>query len=421
MIRKRMCAMAGMVAMSCVAGIQVTCDHASHYYHVGEEAEIRIVCDKDVPLEVVLTSDGAAVLDKRTVKASVEKPYVFTFTLGQPGILRCTVKGAGLEPRILGMAFDPEQILPVLPEPEDFLEFWEKAVATSDALPTNFKMTELTEDSTEENIYYDVECDNVNGTKHYGYLKIPRTEKKVPLLIYVEGAGVGQEQESFKLHNANVEKFIHEPVATLTIGVHRYKPMPLTLDHRKQHADYVKQFDEQEYWLENIQARDLTDNFFYRAILGCKRITDCVSNLPQIDQGHIAYLGVSQGGMFGLYLTALCPQIRAAFCGVPAFCDCGGGIVKRHTPTCQISTLDKYADFLRYFDTANFARHITVPVFISAGYIDTTCTPSSVFAAANVLAGPKLVFHKVNDGHTTGPLEYEALYWTYVSRFLLAE
>lgn len=420
MISKKIFAMASMVALSCVAGINVTCDRKSHYYHVGENAEIRISCDKDMPLDILLTSDGEAVLDRRTIQASATEPYVFNFTLGQPGVLRCLVKGDGKE-SLLGMAFDPEQILPVLPEPADFLSFWEKAGDALDAIPANFKMTELTEDCTDEYLYYDVECDNVNGTKHYGYLKLPRTDKKVPLLIYVEGAGVGQEQESFKEHNQNVEKFIPSPVASLVIGVHRYKPMPCIEDHRKQHAEYVKQFKQGEYWLENIDAQDLTDNFFYRAILGCKRICDQVSALPQIDRGHIAYLGASQGGMFGLYLTALCPQIRAAFCGVPAFCDCGGPVVGRHTPTCQIGELRNHAQFLRYFDAANFARHITVPVFISAGYIDTTCTSSGIFAAANCLAGPKLVYHKVDHGHMTGPVEYEALYWTYVARFLLGD
>ncbi len=410
-----------MVALSCAAGINVTCDRDSHYYHVGEMAEIRITCDKDVPLDVLLTCDGAAVLVRRTITASESEPYVFSYTLGRPGILRCLVKGKGLEQRLLGMAFDPERIYPTLPEPEDFMDFWNKAFAAMDAIPANFKMTELKDDSTDDNIYYDVECDNVNGTKHYGYLKLPRTDEKVPLLIYVEGAGYGQELATFKEHNANVERFIPGRVATLTIGVHSYKPMPTVAEHRKQHDEYVKQFPSQEYWLENIEARDLTNNFFYRAILGSKRLCDIVSDLPQIDKGHIAYLGVSQGGMFGLYLTALCPQIRAAFCGVPAFCDCGGVNVGQHTPTCQIDELAQYSDFLRYFDAANFARHIKVPVFISAGYIDTTCTPSSVFAAANCLGGQKLVYHKIHHGHTDGPVEYEALYWTYISRFLLGD
>ncbi|GEM_PF-1041538 len=412
---KKVCAMAaGVVALNCVAGINVTCDRASHYYHVGENAEIRITCDQDVPLEVILTCDGEAVLDRRTVQA----PCSFKYTLGRPGVLRCLVKGKDLTPAILGMAFDPEQIQPVLPEPDDFLDFWNNACAALDAIPANFKMTELTEDSTEEFIYYELECDNVNNTKHYGYLKLPRTDKKVPLLVYVEGAGCGQEQESFKEHNKNVEKYIPGQVASLTIGVHRYKPLPRTADHQKQHDEYVKQFEYQQYWLENISAQNLTDNFFYRAILGCKRICDQVSALPQIDQEHIAYLGESQGGMFGLYLTALCPQIHAAFCGVPAFCDCAGHLTGQHTPTCSIYPLNQYTQFLRYFDAVNFARHINVPVMISAGYIDVTCAPSSVFAAANNLGGPKLVFHKVNHGHNDGPVDYAPIFWQFVASHL---
>lgn len=404
-----------------VSGINVTCDRESHYYHVGENAEIRIGCDKAVSLTVSLSHDGKAVLERRTISVEANEPYVFTFTLGRPGFLRCAVEGKDLETRLLGLAFDPEQIRPALPEPDDFMAFWTKAFAALDEIPDNFKMTEVQEDSSDECAYYELECDNVNGTKHYAYLKLPRTDKKVPLLIYVAGAGAGQGLEIFKKHNANVEKNISKQVATLTIGVHKYKPLPRFEDHENQHGEYIRQFPEQTYWLENIEARELTDNFFYRAILGCKRMCDIVSALPQIDQGHIVYLGVSQGGMFGLYLTAVCPQIRAAFCGVPAFCDCGGSLTGLHTQTSQIATLEKYTDLLRYFDAANFARHINVPVFLSAGYIDVICSPSSVFAAANSLGGPKLVYHKVNHGHVDSTVEYEGLYWTFVGRFLLGD
>lgn len=418
---KKVIMMASMAAMSCLGGITVNCDRASHYYHVGEEAEIRIACEPKAVLQVELTSDGEALLERREITVDASETYVFRYSLGRPGFLRCSVSGKGLEKRMLGMAFDPEQIRPALPEPDDFQDFWDKAFVALDAVPANFKMTEVPEESTADAKYYELECDNVNGSKHYGYLKLPISEKKLPLLVYVEGAGRGQELEDFKVHAANVERFISFPVGILTINVHPYKPERKRADHIKQHEEFVKQLGVRSYWLDNIAADDLTNNFFYRAILGCKRMCDLISALPQIDSGHIAYLGVSQGGMFGLYLTAICPQIRAAFCGVPAFCDCGGFLTGQHTTQSQIAELKNHVPLLRYFDTVNFARRIQVPVFISAGYIDATCPPASVFAAANSLGGPKLVFHKVLNAHQDGPVEYEPLYWTYVASYLKME
>ena len=52
-----------------------------------------------------------------------------------------------------------------------------------------------------------------------------------------------------------------------------------------------------------------------------------------------------------------------------------------------------------YFDGANFARGIKVPVLMSVGYIDTTCSPSSCYAAFNNLAGEKTMYHMYRGGH----------------------
>lgn len=76
---------------------------------------------------------------------------------------------------------------------------------------------------------------------------------------------------------------------------------------------------------------------------------------------------------------------------------------------------------MRYFDTVNFAKRINVPVFISIGFIDTSCLAASVFPIYNALNGPKLLFNKVNHGHGDSPIEYEPLTWHWVARHLQLE
>jgi cephalosporin-C deacetylase-like acetyl esterase len=42
-----------------------------------------------------------------------------------------------------------------------------------------------------------------------------------------------------------------------------------------------------------------------------------------------------------------------------------------------------------YYDVVNFAPRVKCPVLIGAGLIDTTCPSPGVFAAYNLLQGPK--------------------------------
>jgi len=43
------------------------------------------------------------------------------------------------------------------------------------------------------------------------------------------------------------------------------------------------------------------------------------------------------------------------------------------------------------------------------GFIDTTCPPTSVYAAYNALRGPKEIFHDIKAGHTNTPAAREAM------------
>ena len=162
----------------------------------------------------------------------------------------------------------------------------------------------------------------------------------------------------------------------------------------------------------------MTQTFFAQAIAGAVRLCNSVCALPAIDKERVVCYGVSQGGGFGIYLTACCPQIKALFCGVPAFGDCGGFLLGRHSTQSDIGAFRKYYEKLRYFDTANFARRIKVPVYMSAGFIDSICPPSGIYAVYNQLSGPGMFYNKVIHGHNDGSDEYEQSTWNFVAGHL---
>ena len=44
---------------------------------------------------------------------------------------------------------------------------------------------------------------------------------------------------------------------------------------------------------------------------------------------------------------------------------------------------------LAYYDVANFAKQLKVPVFFYLGYNDMVCPPTSTFSVYNVITSPK--------------------------------
>lgn len=392
----------------------INCDHPSHVYRVGETAVFTLHAENSGTWNVEISSDGEAVLHKFQTAA----PGTFRFTLPHPGFLRVKAADVNGNTAETAVAFDPLQILPVLPEPEDFDAFWQSIFAQQKSVPENFKMTELPALTTGEYSFYAVQCDNINGKKVYGYLRLPRGKGPFPLLVYVEGYGRGQNLEVFQEHCQNVSRYCTGKVAALTISVHAFSPPESDAEYKKFFAEYLKKFPDRNYWLEGLDSDDMCKTFFVQAISGAVRLCNLVCALPVIDQKRITCYGVSQGGAFGIYLTANCPQIKALFAGVPAFGDCGGFLLGRHTPQSNIGAFRKYYEKLRYFDTVNFARRIKVPVYMSAGFIDPICPPSSVYAIYNQLQGNKMFYDKTRNGHNDGSAEYNQSTWKFVDQYM---
>ena len=54
----------------------------------------------------------------------------------------------------------------------------------------------------------------------------------------------------------------------------------------------------------------------------------------------------------------------------------------------------------RYFDVVNFARGVKVPALVGTGFGDLTCPSTGVFAAYNVMPGPKELAIDPLSGHS---------------------
>ena len=62
-----------------------------------------------------------------------------------------------------------------------------------------------------------------------------------------------------------------------------------------------------------------------------------------------------------------------------------------------------------YYDVVNFARRVTVPSLFSWGFNDTTCPPTSMYAAYNVIDAPKSVYLVLDARHWIYPEQSETV------------
>ncbi|MBR7138205.1 MAG: acetylxylan esterase [Lentisphaeria bacterium] len=390
--------------------IKISCTPLSHLCHVNEEVSFHITSNRDVPLEAVISIDGETILEKRTVFA----PAKLTASLPFPGFLRCSVTSGDVK-KECGVGVDPEQITTLMQEPDDFDAFWEKSFKELEEIPADFRMTPC--DPIEGFDIFRIDCANVDGLRFYAMLALPRNkEKKAPLMVMFSGGEAYISEESFRSIPHGTREQMGVECAVLLFQLPPYPPMVKSEDCKKRHEEFLKEIGLRRYVYYGL---DSPKKFYaYPAILGSLRLLDIVAARDDINSNAIIYSGASHGGGFGLYYCCFSKHIKAAFCGVPNFGDIAGFLAGRHTTDSNAPEFRGHVETRKYFDSAFCARRITVPVFIGVGFVDSACAPTAVYAIYNNLAGPKMIYNKINHGHGDAPGDYRPIYQRWLAERL---
>ena len=67
---------------------------------------------------------------------------------------------------------------------------------------------------------------------------------------------------------------------------------------------------------------------------------------------------------------------------------------------------------MAYYDVVNFARKVTVPTYLTWGYNDVTCPPTTSYAVWNTLKCPKKsLLTPINEHWTTFETNYGQMEW----------
>ncbi|MGE4565443.1 MAG: acetylxylan esterase [Victivallaceae bacterium] len=405
-----------LAALTLAAAPEITIktDKAMPLYKVGEPVTFTVsALDNGKPLTkgtfaVKLTEDGGTALDSKVVDLTNPESMKFTAKLDRPGFIRAATADykdmeAPAKAAMAGAGFEPEKIKMGYDLPADFTKFWEdgrKAIADKPVT-----LTKIDAKSDAKQTAYRVVVDVLNGEKLYGFLSVPNGKGPFPAIVTVPGAGPGAPGPN-----------VRENAIYLTMNVHKFDGALKSEDLRKQYDDNLAKLG----YSYSVDQADNRDKYHFRnVILGVDRAITEVTKMPQWDKKHFVIDGSSQGGAMALILTGFNKNITACAANVPAMCDHGGYKLGRQSGWPQINRNSKFGKSVDqvapYYDAANFAKFITVPVLTSAGFIDGTCSPSSVYAAYNEIKAPKQIVNTPVDGHTVTKI-YTAIKTPWVNK-----
>lgn len=390
--------------------LKVTPDRADAIYRQGETVTftIQLLLDRQ-PV------DGAEIgwtISKDSVPPTTSGKVTLaggaatvTGKLDEPGFLQCRATFAGpnrlSRTALGGAAVDPLKIRPGLPPPDDFDAFWAAQKKRLAAVPVNARLTPVTSPVKDVECF-DLQADSV-GAPVSGYFARPvgAKPKSAPVILLVHGAGV----RSSIL--ASAAGWAQKGLLALDINAHG-------LPNGKPEQFYKDLADGElkDYRTQGRESREKI--YFLGMFLRLVRALDFLTAQPEWDGRTVIVHGTSQGGYQSLVAAGLDPRVTFYAAGVPAGCDhCGfkAGRVNGwpHFIATGETPPPEVVEAVRYFDAANFITRSKAAGCVTVGFIDTTCPPSSVYAAYNAAPGRKSIYNDVPSGHANSREAMESM------------
>nr|WP_303208731.1 acetylxylan esterase [Bacteroides oleiciplenus] len=395
-------------------------NHADWIYKTGEKATVEVQFYKyGIPQDGVTVSYeiGGDMMPAETsgsVTLKQGKAVISIGTMKEPGFRDCrmtaTVDGKSYKHHVK-VGFSPENIKPYTQMPKDFNEFWDNNKAEAARYPLTYTK-ELAKDYCTDKVdcYLIKLMLNNRGQSIYGYLFYPKNAAKgsCPVVLCPPGAGIKTIKEPLR-HKYYAE----EGCIRFEIEIHGLNP---TMSE-EEFKEISNAFNGRENGYLN-NGLDNRDNYYMKRVyLGCVRSIDLLTSLPEWDGKNVIVQGGSQGGALALITTGLDNRVTACVANHPALSDMAGykagraGGYPHFFRTEGMDTPDKLKT-MAYYDVVNFARLIKVPTYITWGYNDDVCPPTTSYAVYNTLGCPKeALITPINEHWTSNDTEYGQLKW----------
>lgn len=395
-------------------------DHADWVYTAGENANVEVqflkygIPQDGVVVEYEIGPDMLPAETSGKVTLKNGKAVIPLGTMKQPGFRDCRMKavvGDKTYKHHVKVGFSPEKIEPYTRKPADFDKFWADNLSELSKVKLQYTMKPSEKYSTDKFEAYLVNL-IVNNQKQsvYGYLFIPRDAKpgSCPIVICPPGAGIKTIKEPLR-HRYYAEN----GCIRFEMEIHGLNPEITS----EEFAEIARAFNGREngYLSNGIDNRD--NYYMKRVYLSLVRAVDFLTTLPQWDGKNVIMQGGSQGGALALIGTALDPRVTACVANHPALSDMAGykagraGGYPHFFRVDGMDTPDKL-NTMAYYDVVNFARNIKVPVYMTWGYNDDVCPPTTSYAVWNVISSQKEpLITPINEHWTSDDTEYGQMQW----------
>ncbi|MCQ2391216.1 MAG: acetylxylan esterase [Kiritimatiellae bacterium] len=420
------CAVGLLGALQALAGDPVgfrfETNHADALYKLGEEAVYTVTATNGAGERITsgvvharLDNYGPKIQLERDVDLAKENPFVVRGKLDEPGFLRLSMsgKGIGKNNSRWGVGYEPTRIVAGGEVPADFDQFWADAQAQLEAtVPLDPRMELDPEHSKGAFDYYRVSFATYGGTRVWGFLSIPKDRSKAPFPVTCEVCSAGEGKWTIAMPG-------RPDRIRFYFTVHTFEPPRTLAEVAPRHAQMREEL-KAKYGVGHYASAGIAvsreDYYFYRTILGINRAFNWLWQQDYVDRKHFDYAGGSQGGAFGWCLCGLNKHITSAVLRVPAMSDTRGflagrqsgwpGIIEAQPPALRDAAIKNAA----YFDGASFATRITCPIRVTVGFIDNTCSPSSVYATFNRLVSKdKAILNAIGKGHGGQTREFDEI------------
>ncbi len=394
-------------------------NHADWLYQTGEKATVEVQFYKyGIPQDGVvewevgtdlLPSDTKGTLTLKNGRGKIEMG-----TAKKPCFrdlrLKMTLDGTTYQHHVK-VGFSPEKIQPFTQEPKDFWTFWQQQLAEAKKFPLHYSKEYVKEMSNDKVEAYRLKID-LDKERHafYAYLLLPRGAKagSCPVVLTPPGAGVKP------IRDATTRRFYPEGgFIRMALDIHGLNP---TLSEDV-FAEIRAAFDNKgnAYLRQGLESRE----YYYmkHVYLGLVKALDILTSLPEWDGKNVIMQGGSQGGALALIGTALDSRVTLCVANHPALSDMAAGSAGLTSGYPHFSNESgAYSEAclktLPYFDVVNFARHIRVPVYLTWGYNDNVCPPTTSYAVWNVLQCEKeRLLTPVNEHWTSDATDRGQMEW----------
>lgn len=396
-------------------------DHADWLYQTGENAKVEVsFCKYGIPrdgeLKYSISNDMLQPDKHGSVKLKNGRAVINMGTKKTPGFrdmkLSVSLDGKTYEHHIK-VGFSVDKIKPYTQEPQDFRSFWQKNVEELKQVPMSYTK-ELYKDYCTDKIdcyLVKLQIDKM-GHSMYGFLFYPKNAQpgKHPVVLCPPGAGIKTIKDPMRNKYYAENGFVR-----FEVEIHGLDPRIPS----ETFGEISRAFNDRNggYLANGLENKDIY--YMKHVYVGLVRCIDFLTSLPEWDGKNVAVQGGSQGGALAIIAAGLDSRVTQCVANHPALSDMAGYAAKGGTGGyphfCrqpQILSNKDCLNTLAYFDVVNFARYVKAPTYLTWGYNDVTCPPTTSYAVWNTLKCTKeSLLTPINEHWTTTETNRGQMEW----------